>query len=114
MDDCLFCRIGKKTIPADIVHETDTTIAFRDVHPRAPVHVLIIPKEHISSLMNFEDRHASLVFQIHQAIQDVVRREKADLTGFRVVVNNGKDADQTVAHVHYHVLAGRRLSWPPG
>jgi histidine triad (HIT) family protein len=114
MDDCLFCRIAQKKIPADIVYETDTTLAFRDIHPRAPVHVLIIPKEHISSLMDLDKRHEPLLGEIHKAVRDVARQEKADQTGFRLVVNNGKDADQSVAHLHYHVLAGRKLGWPPG
>jgi histidine triad (HIT) family protein len=114
MDDCLFCKIVDKKLPAAIVHETDTTLAFRDINPKAPVHILVIPKEHIESLLQVEPRHATLLGQLHQAIQAVARAEKADQAGFRVVVNNGKDSGQAVGHLHYHVLAGRRLGWPPG
>ncbi len=114
MADCLFCRIVKKQIPATIVQETANTLAFRDVNPRAPVHVLVIPKEHIESLMHWETKHASLLVELHQAIQSVARTEGIDKKGFRVAVNIGAEAGQTVPHVHYHVLGGRSLAWPPG
>ena len=114
MDDCLFCGIVARKIPAAIVHETDKTLAFRDIHPKAPVHVLVIPKEHIESLLAVEDRHAAVIADIHQVIQVVTRQEKAAANGFRVVVNNGKDSGQAVGHLHYHILAGRKLGWPPG
>jgi histidine triad (HIT) family protein len=114
MDGCLFCGIVDKKIPAAVVHETGTTLAFRDINPRAPVHVLVIPKEHVPSVMHLESRHASLLGDLHQALQAVAKLEKADDRGFRVVINNGKDAEQTVAHLHYHLLAGRKLGWPPG
>jgi histidine triad (HIT) family protein len=114
MDDCLFCGIVAGKIPAAIVHQTDKTLAFRDINPRAPVHILVVPKEHIESLMALEPRHAASIADIHQVLQVVARQEKADEKGFRVVVNNGKDSGQAVGHLHYHVLAGRKLGWPPG
>jgi len=114
MSDCLFCGIVAGKIPAAIVHQTDKTLAFRDINPRAPVHVLVIPKEHIESLMALEPRHAAALADIHQVVQAVARLEKVEEKGFRVVVNNGKDSGQAVAHLHYHVLAGRKLGWPPG
>jgi histidine triad (HIT) family protein len=114
MQDCLFCRVVRKSIPASIVHETDTVLAFRDIRPVAPVHVLVIPKEHVSSIMAWEARHASLIEQVHSAIRKVAAQENVDRTGFRVVVNNGANAGQAVGHVHYHVLGGRPLQWPPG
>ena len=114
MDDCLFCRIVAGKIPATIVHETDKTLAFRDINPRAPVHVLVIPKEHIDSLLAIEPSHTDTIAEIHQAVQAVARQEKVDEKGFRMVVNNGKDSGQAVGHLHYHVLAGRKLGWPPG
>ncbi len=114
MTDCLFCRIVQKQIPATIVEETDQTLAFRDINPRAPVHVLVIPKLHISSLMDLKPNHTAALLAIHQTIQKVAEKEKVDTTGFRVVVNNGKDSGQAVSHIHYHVLGGRRLNWPPG
>jgi histidine triad (HIT) family protein len=112
MDDCLFCRIVRKELPAKVVLETEQTLAFRDVNPKAPTHVLVIPKEHIASLLQLESRHAAMLGELHATIQSVAREEK--LSGFRVVVNTGKDSGQTVDHLHYHVLAGRRLAWPPG
>jgi histidine triad (HIT) family protein len=114
MDDCLFCRIVTKKIPAAIVHETDKTLAFRDIHPEAPVHVLVIPKEHVPSLFHWEAKHSPLLSAVHESIQAVVRETGVAKSGFRVVVNTGPDAQQTVQHVHYHVLGGRSLSWPPG
>ena len=114
VSDCLFCGIVAGKIPATIVHQTEKTLAFRDINPRAPVHVLVIPKEHIESLMALEPRHAASIADIHQVVQKVARQEKAEEKGFRVVVNNGKDSGQAVGHLHYHVLAGRKLSWPPG
>jgi histidine triad (HIT) family protein len=114
MADCLFCRIVQKQIPATVVEETDQTLAFRDINPRAPVHILVIPKEHIPALLELKPEHAAVLSEVHQTIQKVARKEKIDETGFRVVVNNGKDSGQAVSHIHYHVLGGRRLNWPPG
>ncbi len=114
MADCLFCRIIQKQIPATVVEESENTLAFRDINPRAPVHVLVIPKQHIPSLLELKPEHAALLSEIHQTIQKVARKEKVDGTGFRMVVNNGKDSGQAVSHIHYHVLGGRGLNWPPG
>ena len=114
MADCLFCRIVQKQIPATLVEESEHTLAFRDINPRAPVHVLVVPKEHISGLMELTPEHAGVLSEIHQTIQKVVRKEQIDASGFRVVVNDGKDSGQAVSHIHYHVLGGRRLNWPPG
>jgi histidine triad (HIT) family protein len=114
MSDCLFCRIVAGSIPAALVFESPTVLAFRDISPKAPTHVLVIPKEHVASLMGLEPRHAGLLGDLHTAIQAVAKAEKVDAAGFRVVVNNGKEAGQAVQHLHYHVLAGRRLAWPPG
>jgi histidine triad (HIT) family protein len=112
--DCLFCGIVAKKIPATIVQESDKSIAFRDINPKAPVHVLVIPKEHIDNLMALQSQHQDVLMDIHQMIQQVARAEGAAEKGFRVAVNNGKDSGQAVGHLHYHVLAGRKLSWPPG
>ena len=114
VSDCLFCGIVAKKIPATIVHETEKSLAFRDIHPRAPVHVLVIPKEHLESLMALKSSHAEVLADIHLVVQAVARQEKVDSRGFRVVVNNGKDSGQAVGHLHYHVLGGRALAWPPG
>src|SRR5882672_3502634 len=112
--DCLFCGIAAKKIPAAIVLETDKSIAFRDINPKAPVHVLVIPKVHIENLMALEAGHADVLADIHTMIQKVARQEGVAEKGFRVAVNNGKDSGQAVAHLHYHVLAGRKLRWPQG
>lgn len=115
MDDCLFCRLIAKKIPSDVVYETDTTLAFRDVNPMAPVHVLVIPKEHVESLMHLEKRHAALLSDLQATIQAVAKQEKLSPgKGFRLAVNMGSDAGQTVPHLHYHVLGGRTMRWPPG
>lgn len=114
MADCLFCRIARKEIPSQVVVETETTLAFRDINPGAPSHVLVIPKRHIGSLLEVTPSDAALLSDIHKTIQDVARKEKIDQNGFRTVVNSGSDAGQSVAHVHYHVLGGRSLAWPPG
>jgi histidine triad (HIT) family protein len=114
MADCLFCRIIQKQIPATFVEESDRSLAFRDINPRAPVHVLVIPKEHIPSLMDLTPEHAAILSDIHQTIRKVAQKEKIDTTGFRIIVNNGADSGQEVGHIHYHVLGGRRLNWPPG
>ena len=110
----MFCGIVAKKIPATIVVDSDKTIAFRDINPKAPVHVLVIPKEHIDNLMALEARHKDILMEIHATIQSVARSEGVAEKGFRVAVNNGKDSGQAVGHLHYHVLAGRKLSWPPG
>src|ERR1043166_4975837 len=114
MGDCLFCGVAAKKIPAAVVHETETTLAFRDINPRAPVHVLVIPKEHIASLLALKEKDRSVIADLHFAVQAVARQEKIDEQGFRLVVNNGKDSGQAVGHLHYHVLGGRKLNWPPG
>jgi len=114
LGDCLFCAIVAKKIPATIVQETDKCLAFRDISPKAPVHVLVIPKEHVDNLMALESRHSEILGDIHMTIQKVARQEGVAEKGFRTVINNGKDSGQAVGHLHYHVLAGRKLSWPPG
>jgi histidine triad (HIT) family protein len=112
--DCLFCGIVAKKIPATIVAEGEHAIAFRDIHPGAPVHVLVIPKVHITNLMSLEPTHREILVDIHATVQKVARAEGVSEKGFRTVVNNGKDSGQAVGHLHYHVLAGRKLNWPPG
>lgn len=112
--DCLFCGIVAKKIPSTVVVETEQTLAFRDIHPGAPVHVLVIPKIHITNLMALEPAHQSVLAAIHKTIQQVAQKEGIAEKGFRTVINNGKDSGQAVGHLHYHVLAGRKLNWPPG
>jgi len=111
---CLFCRIVAGEIPADVVHETERTIAFRDIAPKAPVHVLVIPRDHVVSLGAADDDHAALFGELMLAARDVAANEGVSDTGFRTVLNTGADGGQEVMHVHAHVLGGRMLTWPPG
>jgi histidine triad (HIT) family protein len=112
MVDCLFCRIVRKEIPAQIVAETDDCLAFRDISPQAPTHVLVIPKGHVDSLAGVTDPLAAGRVLILAA--EVARALGVEDAGYRVVLNTGADGGQTVHHLHAHVLAGRPLSWPPG
>lgn len=114
MSDCLFCRIAAGEVPAALAHATDRVLAFQDINPQAPVHVLVIPREHITSLAHAEDRHEGLLGELLLAARDVARKEGLDPAGYRTVINTGDDGGQSVHHVHVHVLGGRRLSWPPG
>lgn len=111
---CLFCRIVDGEIPADVVHETDRVLAFRDVDPKAPTHVLVIPKTHIASLSDAEDGDRSLMGEVMLAVRDVAHLEGLADAGFRAVANTGDDGGQAVHHLHVHVLGGRALGWPPG
>ena len=115
MADCIFCRIAAKEIPATAVYEDDAVIAFKDLEPQAPVHVLIIPKKHIKSLLGLTQEDGALVAHIHV---DVVPQLAKELglaeKGFRVVVNTGEEGGQTVGHLHFHLLGGRSMQWPPG
>jgi histidine triad (HIT) family protein len=111
---CLFCRIAAGEIPADRVLETDELVAFRDIDPKAPVHVLLIPREHVASLADLEERHAGMVGRLHLAAGEIAGREGLAESGWRVVTNVGTDAGQSVAHLHLHLLGGRPLRWPPG
>jgi len=114
VSDCIFCRIRDGQIPSEKVYEDDLVLAFRDVNPQAPVHVLVIPKRHVARLADLADDDQEVAGRIQLAIGEIARREGIAEDGFRVVVNNGARAGQTVFHLHYHVLGGRDFSWPPG
>jgi histidine triad (HIT) family protein len=109
----IFKKIIDKEIPADIVYEDDRCLAFRDVAPQAPVHVLVIPKQEIASLDSLDDGDAELVAHIWLVIRDLARKLNLG-GGYRVVVNCGRDGGQSVDHLHFHLLGGRQLTWPPG
>ena len=111
-DSCLFCRIVRGEIPAQLVAETDDCIAFRDINPQAPLHVLVIPRRHVASLNDAHD--AAELGKLSLLAAEIARREGCAESGYRTVVNTGADAGQTVFHVHLHLLAGRALRWPPG
>ncbi|MFH1282686.1 MAG: histidine triad nucleotide-binding protein [bacterium] len=114
MDNCLFCKIADKSINANILKETDDIIAFSDINPQSPVHILVIPKKHIASLNDVAGEDCDLLGKINGAIKDLANEKNINATGFRVVVNCGKDAGQAVDHLHFHLLGGRKLNWPPG
>ena len=114
MSDCLFCKIAAGDIPADTIHETESTLAFRDINPQAPSHVLVIPREHISTIDDIDDGQATLVGRLLTAARDVARQEGLVDGGYRVVMNCGAGAGQSVFHIHLHLLGGREMAWPPG
>lgn len=111
---CLFCRIATREIPADIVRESDGVVAFRDVNPQAPTHILLIPKEHVTSVAELGDYHGGVLADIMQAASQLARAEGIAEGGWRLVTNVGPDAGQTVFHLHFHLLGGRTMGWPPG
>lgn len=114
MEPCLFCRIVAGEIPADIVAEGEHWLAFRDINPQAPEHVLIIPRKHIAGLADSSEEDASLLGDMMRAAVQVANELDLVEDGFRTVVNTGLHAGQTVFHLHIHVLGGRAFSWPPG
>ncbi|CAN5792749.1 histidine triad nucleotide-binding protein [soil metagenome] len=111
---CIFCRIVDGDITADVVREDDATLAFHDLEPRAPVHVLIIPKQHIESVNDVTTAERDMMGALIVAAREVAARTGIADTGYRLVMNSGSDAGQSVGHVHLHVLGGRSLAWPPG
>ena len=114
MPETIFSRIVRKEIPAKIVYEDDVCLAFHDVNAQAPVHVLVIPKRQIDSLEQATDDDANLLGHLQIVIQKVARILNLHESGYRVVLNCGRDGGQSVGHIHYHVLGGRPLAWPPG
>jgi histidine triad (HIT) family protein len=112
--ECLFCRIINKEIPSKIVFENEHILAFRDIDPKAPVHILIITKKHLSGLNDITVKDNDLLGSLQNAAKDIARQEGVDKSGYRLVINCGKDAGQAVEHIHYHLLGGRKLLWPPG
>ncbi|GAB1341163.1 histidine triad nucleotide-binding protein [Gemmatimonas sp.] len=112
-ETCIFCRIVAGDIPATVVAENTHALAFRDLHPQAPVHVLVIPRRHLDSLDAGRD-HVELLGAVLALAAEVARKEQVADSGYRVVTNTGADGGQTVGHLHLHVLGGRSLSWPPG
>lgn len=111
-DSCLFCRIAAGEIPAKLVHANEHVVAFRDIDPKAPTHVLVIPRKHVASLEEATD--AALMGEVLLAAAQVARDEGLATAGYRTVINTGANAGQTVHHLHAHVIGGRRLTWPPG
>ncbi len=112
--DCLFCKILSGDISADVIYESDAAIAFRDINPRAPTHVLIIPRQHISTINDIEAEHEAIVGSLFSSAKTIAAQEGLADDGYRVVMNCNKAAGQTVFHLHLHLLGGRIMGWPPG
>jgi histidine triad (HIT) family protein len=113
MEDCLFCKIIKKEIPSEIVFENDNLIAFRDINPQAPTHILIIPKEHFASLKEIPEDKKGILAELLLAARQIAEEEELS-RGYRIVLNTGKESGQAVFHIHFHLLGGRQMAWPPG
>jgi len=112
--DCLFCRIASGDQPASIVYENDDVVAFEDISPQAPTHLLIIPRDHLESINDLSEDHTDLAGRIITACKEIAESMGFAADGYRVVINCGSDGGQVVPHLHAHLLAGRGLSWPPG
>ncbi|MEO0288727.1 MAG: histidine triad nucleotide-binding protein [candidate division WOR-3 bacterium] len=112
MDDCIFCKIAKKEISSQIVYEDDVCVAFKDISPQAPVHILLIPKKHIESIDKIDDDDKNLISTLVENISKVAKQ--SGIESYRVVSNVGTQAGQSVFHLHFHILGGRKMNWPPG
>ena len=111
-DDCVFCRIIRKELPAKFVHESPESVAIRDINPQAPTHIVVIPRAHIPSLNEATD--AAVIGGLSLVAAEIARQEGIADSGYRTVINTNRDGGQTVSHIHLHLLGGRRMSWPPG
>jgi histidine triad (HIT) family protein len=114
MSDCLFCKISEGAIPSDKVYESDKLFAINDISPQAPVHILIIPRIHQATLLDIEAKDHTLMGSVISVANQLAKERELDILGYRMVVNCGAGAGQSVLHIHYHLLGGRTLSWPPG
>jgi histidine triad (HIT) family protein len=114
MKDCLFCKMAAGEIEPDKVYEDDEVLAFRDINPQAPVHILIIPKQHITTLNDLDEGHAGLMGRLYLTARDIAVRQGFAQAGYRTLINCNRDGGQTVFHIHLHLLAGRPMRWPPG
>lgn len=114
MSDDLFLKIINREIPADIIYETDEILAFRDINPQAPVHVLIIPKEHIKTMNDLEPGHEEMIGKLFLAAAEIAEKEGIAEDGYRVAMNCNQAGGQAVYHIHLHLLGGRQMAWPPG
>lgn len=109
MEDCIFCKIINKEVPATIVYEDEDVIAFKDIHPVTPLHILVIPKKHISSLVDLKEEDEAVIGKIYTVINKIAKQEGILDKGFRVIVNCGEDGGQVVKHIHFHLLGGKKL-----
>jgi histidine triad (HIT) family protein len=113
-ENCLFCKIVKGEIPADIVYESETALAFRDINPKAPTHVLVIPRKHISTINDIGTDDETILGSLYTAAREIAAQEGIAEDGYRAVMNCNEAAGQSVFHIHLHVMGGRFMSWPPG
>src|SRR4051794_19307630 len=113
MADCIFCRVARGEVKADRLYEDEFVVAFRDIHPVAPVHVLIIPKQHITAAWELDQSHGFMLARMFVAANEVAGKEGIEESGYRLVINAGPDAGQSVDHLHMHLLGGKRMGWPP-
>lgn len=114
MEDCIFCKIVNGNIPSKKIYEDDKVYAFYDINPEAPTHFLVIPKEHIQSVNSLNENNVEIISHIFKVINELVVKLGIAESGYRIVNNCGKDGGQTVSHIHFHILGGRSLQWPPG
>lgn len=116
MSDCIFCQIASKKIPSKIIYEDNKSLAFEDINPQAPVHILIIPKNHYKDFANMlkEKKGSEDLNHLFNAVKEIINKKALEDGGFRIVINNGKEAGQAVDHLHIHILSGRYMNWPPG
>jgi len=114
MTDCIFCKIVNKRIPAHIVHQDDAVTAFRDINPQAPTHILIVPNQHIGGAAQLTRDHGAMLASLYTTAARLAETDGIAESGYRLVINEGPDAGQSVFHLHLHLLGGRRLGWPPG
>ena len=112
--DCIFCKIVNGEIPSNKVYEDKTVLAFHDLDPKAPTHILIIPKEHIESAAKIDEQNSKVIAHIYEVAAKIAKDLGLDKEGFRIVTNCGESAGQTVFHIHFHLLGGRDFAWPPG
>jgi len=113
-EDCLFCRIVALEVPADIVFEDDVVLAFRDIAPKAPTHLLLIPREHITSAASLTEQNGPMLGRLFAVAAQLARDEGVARTGYRLTTNSGAGAGQSVMHLHFHLMGGRQMGWPPG
>lgn len=114
MKDCIFCKIIKDEIPSEKVYEDENILAFEDINPKAPVHILVIPKQHYASLNEIPEDKKEIISALMMTAKTIAEKKKIHEKGYRIVLNTGKDSGQEVKHIHFHLLGGRRMTWPPG
>ena len=114
MTDCVFCRIARKEIASTVIYEDEDLFAFKDSNPQAPVHILLIPKQHCSSILEIDLLREDIPSHLFKSLKEIAKAANLDHSGFRVVANTGHTGGQTVFHLHFHILGGRAMRWPPG